>query len=192
MQIKFLGVGSAFTLPSAEEDGTYDINKCDWQSNAMVVADSGKKLLIDCGSDIRFSLLQQGITPADYGKEIDAIYVSHLHADHIGGMEPMGFCTFFNPNAGRPKLYANGKVMEQMWDEALQAGLASVQGRMMTHPKTISILSFHNHQTMSICSMKQYHCLCILFYSYPCSIISSEVVSFIQTRSTTSLSLIHI
>ena len=130
MKIQFLGVGSAFTLPAAEEDGTYDLNKCDWQTNAMIIADSGKKMLIDCGSDIRISLLQAGNTPAQYG-EIDAIYASHLHADHIGGFELMGFSTFFNPTIGKPKLYANHNIMKQMWEESLKGGLDSVQGQMM-------------------------------------------------------------
>jgi len=37
MKIQFIGAGSAF-------------NKDQGQSNALVISDSGKKLLIDCGS----------------------------------------------------------------------------------------------------------------------------------------------
>jgi len=81
MKLQFLGVGSAFTLPNRELGQT--LEDCDWQSNALITADSGKRLLIDCGSDIRFALWQMKMSFAD----IDAIYASHCHADHIGGME---------------------------------------------------------------------------------------------------------
>jgi ribonuclease BN (tRNA processing enzyme) len=84
MKIVFLGVGSAFTLPSRLKESNNAIPKtiddCDWQSNVVVVSKSGKMLLIDCGGDIRFALWQQGLSY----KDIDAVYVSHLHADHIG------------------------------------------------------------------------------------------------------------
>jgi len=126
MKIQFIGAGSAFTLPEKEEDGSIDLNKCDWQSNAMVISESGKKLLIDCGGDIRFSLAQLDMGVAD----IDAVYISHLHADHIGGMEWLGFNTFFNPNLSKPKLYCMETLMEPLWG-ALAPGLSSIQGQMM-------------------------------------------------------------
>lgn len=124
--LKFLGVGSAFTLP---EDG--DLNNCDWQSNMMITADSGKRMLIDCGSDIRFSLAQQDIYPMDYG-QIDAVYISHLHADHMGGLECIGFCTYFNPTVDRPKLYCNNNVMYSLWNHGLRGGMESIQTKMVT------------------------------------------------------------
>ncbi len=69
MKLTFLGSGSAFTMNNR-------------QSN-MILEDDGKILLIDCGTDIRHSLHQQDLSY----KDIDAVYISHLHADHIGGME---------------------------------------------------------------------------------------------------------
>jgi len=126
MKIQFAGTGSAFTIPEPDENGKIDFNKCDWQSNAVVISESGKKLLIDCGGDARFSLAEIGIKAND----IDAIYISHLHADHIGGMEWLAFSTYFNPTADRPKLYCSHTLMEPLWD-ALAGGLASIQGRIM-------------------------------------------------------------
>jgi ribonuclease BN (tRNA processing enzyme) len=120
MKIKFLGVGSAFTISE-------DLNNCDWQSNIMIISDTGKNLLVDCGSDIRFSLMQAKVKYSD----IDAIYISHLHADHIGGLECLGFCTYF-AKMPRPKLFCNEKLMSEMWHSSLKGGLESIQGKVVT------------------------------------------------------------
>jgi len=117
-EIKFLGTGSAFTLPKSA-----DLNDCDWQSNLLVIAESGKKLLLDCGSDIRFSLHKQGLSLAD----IDGIYISHLHADHTGGMEWFGFGTFFSPNTKTPHLYCASSIAGPLWNESLKGGLGPVE-----------------------------------------------------------------
>lgn len=117
MKIKFIGVGSAFT--TAEY----------YQSNMLITAKSGKRLLFDCGSDTRFSLTESiGANPL---KQIDAIYISHLHADHIGGMEWVAFNTYFDPHIKKPKLFMNKKTMHKMWHHALKGGLACVNGKVM-------------------------------------------------------------
>jgi len=113
MKIQFIGCGSAFT--SMEY----------YQSNVLVTAPSGKKLLIDCGGDARFALGELGITSND----IDAVYVSHLHKDHIGGMEWLAFTTYFNPGKERPLLYTVSGLMQPLWT-ALKGGLESLQGKM--------------------------------------------------------------
>jgi len=49
MKIKFIGVGSAFTTPDY------------YQPNILITARTGKKLLLDCGSDARFALAECNI-----------------------------------------------------------------------------------------------------------------------------------
>lgn len=73
--ITLLGCGSAFTTPEY------------WQTNFLLKSDSGKNFLIDCGSDIRHSLAEQNLKALD----INAVYISHDHADHAGGLEWLGF-----------------------------------------------------------------------------------------------------
>lgn len=119
MKLKFVGCGSAFT------------NENYWQSNMMIETDN-KKLLIDCGTHAQFSLKEAyGVNNANIADIIDAIYISHLHADHIGGLEWIAFCTYFNPNKKKLKLYANINVMEELWESSLKGGLESIEGKVM-------------------------------------------------------------
>jgi hypothetical protein len=72
-----------------------------WQSNFLVEFDMPSKrhgkapyrLLLDIGGDARHALKAFGLSSGD----IDGIYISHPHNDHIGGMECVGLMTLFNP-----------------------------------------------------------------------------------------------
>lgn len=113
MNIKFLGVGSAFT--TAEY----------YQSNLLVTADSGKRMLLDCGTDIRFSLAEAGLGPFD----LDAVYLSHQHADHLGGVEFLCYATFFSPDFKHPRIYGQGDLLETAWERSLAGGLSCVDDK---------------------------------------------------------------
>lgn len=114
MKIQFVGAGSAF-------------NKKDGQSNVLVIAESGKKLLIDCGCYCWQFMEKLGLGIGD----VDGVFVSHLHADHVGGLEEMAFCTFFNPATPKPKLYGNFRLMHDLWEQSLRGGLESIQAKQM-------------------------------------------------------------
>lgn len=96
MNIKFLGSGSAFTSNN-------------YQTNA-IIEHNNQKLLIDCGSDIRHSLKVQNITVDD----INAVYITHLHADHIGGLEHLAFNTLFNNNTTKLKLFCEYTLVDNL------------------------------------------------------------------------------
>ncbi len=114
MNIKFIGVGSAFALQN-------------YNSN-MVLATGGKRLLIDAGGDLRHALRDAGLSH----KDIDAIYISHLHADHIGGMEYMAFISYFGCQPPRkPALYGRSNVLDGLWS-SMKQGVASIQNKIMT------------------------------------------------------------
>ena len=116
MKLQFVGVGSAFTTSAY------------YQSNAIVHADNGKKLLIDCGGDIRFGMSELGLSH----KDVDSVYISHLHADHIGGMEWLAFTRFFDKSAGgRPRLFCETTLMKELWETSLKGGCESIEGKVM-------------------------------------------------------------
>lgn len=115
MKLTFLGAGSAFTIG----DNNY-------HSNMILENDRGDRLLIDCGSDVRFSLTEAGYTYRD----IHHIYVSHLHGDHVGGLEWLAFSTKFDPSCDRPQLYLCDRLADLLWNKVLSGGLSSIQGQV--------------------------------------------------------------
>jgi ribonuclease BN (tRNA processing enzyme) len=113
MFITFLGTGAAFTLDN-------------YHSN-MVIEEEGKRLLIDAGGDIRFSLKHSGLSY----KDIDCIYLTHLHNDHIGGMEFLAFSSYFDPTCPQIKLFCHKWLGDDLWYFSLKGGLASIQGKIL-------------------------------------------------------------
>jgi len=108
MQLMFLGTGSAFC-----------VTPNNYQSNLLLTSPSGRRLLIDCGSDVRHSLKAAGLTYSD----IDDIYISHLHADHIGGLEYMGFSCKFDPAAELPNLIISNQIGDKLWNKSLAGSM---------------------------------------------------------------------
>jgi ribonuclease BN (tRNA processing enzyme) len=116
-KLLFLGSGSAFTVGADN-----------FQSNIFVIKETGEKLLIDCGSDIRFSLYEAGFSYQD----LTDIYISHLHADHVGGLEYAGITTLFDPQCSTPNLYLSQELASELWETSLSGGMKSLQGKIAT------------------------------------------------------------
>jgi ribonuclease BN (tRNA processing enzyme) len=130
MKLIFLGTGSAFTLNN-------------YQTNFLLSTDDdSKRLLIDCGSDIRFALRQQGYFLTD----ITDIYVSHNHADHIGGLEGLAFSTFFNPKVQKPHLYLSKVLLNILWGKSLSGGLESIEGAITDINSYFSVHTVDNNK----------------------------------------------
>lgn len=110
MKLQFLGSGSAFTTEN-------------YQSNMALHADNGNILLIDAGGDIRFSLKESGIKLS----QITDIFISHLHGDHTGGLEFIGFATYFS-RLRKPKLHISANLVHPLWENVLRGGMSSLQG----------------------------------------------------------------
>lgn len=115
MKILFLGCGGAFDTENL-------------QSNMIVEAASGKKLLVDCGGFAPFAFQRAGIKPTD----IDATFVTHQHADHVGGYEWLGFVNFFTPGAKRPTMFGSLTMLRNLWEKSLSGGMQSYEGQPCT------------------------------------------------------------
>ena len=111
MKITFIGTGSAFTVG----EGNYN-------SNILLEADNSKKFLIDCGSDARHALHELGLS----AKDIDNVFITHLHADHAGGLEWLGFSRKFISKSPKPNLYISESLNNRLWDHTLSGGMSSL------------------------------------------------------------------
>lgn len=118
--LTFLGSGCAFYFGECIGEN--------WQSNLLIQSPSGRRLLLDCGTDIRFSLGELGLTASD----IHDVYISHLHGDHIGGLEWLGFGTKFAPNAHKPHIWGAQSTLKYLWAHSLRGGLGNLEGEMAT------------------------------------------------------------
>lgn len=117
MRLVFLGAASGLGM---------DLKN--FQSNMLLITDAGKKLLIDCGTDIRFSLTRAQYLPQD----IDAVYISHLHADHIGGLEWFAFQRKFAFQNELPQLIIHEQLIQPLWNNCLSGGLKTLDEKEAT------------------------------------------------------------
>lgn len=116
MKLTFLGVSSALSVGYLK-----------FHSNMLLETDSGKHILIDCGGDVRHAMFELGYTP----KQIDAVFISHLHADHVGGLEWLGFSKFFMENIQLP-LYIAPELKERLWNNVLSGGMSTLEYKEAT------------------------------------------------------------
>jgi ribonuclease BN (tRNA processing enzyme) len=107
-QLRFLGVGSA----DAPELGS---------ASAVVERDGHPLLMIDCGPEALAAYL------ARYGAPPPAIYLTHAHMDHVGGLERLFYRIYFDPERrGHTRLF-------------FHAALAPVlQSRVADYPEVIA------------------------------------------------------
>jgi len=113
MKLRFIGSGSAFATIPGNFQSNMIFEVPDPQTGEI------RRLLFDCGSDVRWSLDAIGLTYAD----IDALYVSHLHADHVGGIEWLGFKNYFLANERRIPLFVPEPIRGPLWDNTLKGGM---------------------------------------------------------------------
>jgi ribonuclease BN (tRNA processing enzyme) len=122
MKITVVGCGNAFSNRNFNQ--------------SFLVEENGRKMLIDCGFQVPNALAKLGV---DY-KSIDDIYISHLHADHIGGLEFFAFMRYDWMNKPRnslglnyaPKLIGNVQLLKDLWCKSLRGGLESMEGFVAT------------------------------------------------------------
>ena len=130
MKLTFLGVGSFFASSDL------------YQSNMLLEIDN-KRMLIDSGTDLKFSLKEAGYKPED----IDAIYVSHLHMDHCY-LEYLGFYNYFVTHKRIP-LYVHESIVRDLWAshapsmEKLSGGLSA---NLSTYFDVQAIKCFNNFE----------------------------------------------
>ena len=127
MKITAIGVGGALgeglnTNFLIDPNDVYK-NKCE------PAVSEGKLLAFDCGQTFPEGLRRAGIDFRDVG----GVFVSHLHADHAGGLEWLGFSSYFKTmfpfGQHRPRLFGMWEVIHNLWDHTLRGGMESIQNQ---------------------------------------------------------------
>ncbi|MEN9344133.1 MAG: hypothetical protein RLZZ453_920 [Chlamydiota bacterium] len=85
-KLLFLGTGGSAGVPMigccCEVCQSSFLHNQRWRSSALLKVDN-KQILIDAGPDFRAQALKFGIS------HLDAVLLTHAHADHIGGMDDL-------------------------------------------------------------------------------------------------------
>lgn len=112
MEIIFLGTGGAFTRQY-------------YQTN-LLVKWKRTNLLIDCGATCAMSLHQCGISLG----QIENVFISHTHADHIGGLEELALRNRYQFQR-KINLYLPQPLVAPLWNQSLRGGLQhSEEGKL--------------------------------------------------------------
>jgi ribonuclease BN (tRNA processing enzyme) len=109
LKIQMLGTGSAFA-------------KKYFNTNALIYS-NGYTLLIDCGVTATLSLHHLGISLTT----IDGIWITHIHADHVGGLEEIAFRSKYELQK-RMDLYIPEQLLQTLWENCLKGGLLNMEG----------------------------------------------------------------
>lgn len=105
-----LGVGDAFSAR--------------WYSSCLLLEHEGRRVLVDCPHPIRKMLreaTEQPGPPLDLDA-IEAVALTHLHADHVSGLEGYAYFSFFVLRR-RARVLAHPSVSARLWEGCLAAGM---------------------------------------------------------------------
>ena len=106
MKVRILGCGTSFGVPRIGNDW----GECDPEEprnrrtrSSILIESGGKRLLVDCGPDLREQLLAADVAA------VDGVIITHNHADHCHGIDEL---RAVEQVLRRPvRLYARGNVL---------------------------------------------------------------------------------
>jgi ribonuclease BN (tRNA processing enzyme) len=131
LHIQMLGTGHAFA-------------KKFFNTNALLYTNDFT-LLIDCGFTATLSLHQIGRSI----QEIDGILITHLHADHIGGLEEIAFQMKYIHHK-KIKLYVPEALVGPLWNHSLQGGLENPLENITKLDDYFQVLSIKESQKVML------------------------------------------
>lgn len=106
LRLFFMGVGSAFT-------------KIHYQTN-FLATQAGEHLLVDCGSKTPQAFFELGFPVT----EIRNFFITHSHADHVGGLEEVMLTNRYVTRK-KPTIYITPEYERLLWNQTLKGGAAT-------------------------------------------------------------------
>lgn len=107
--------------------GTGDAFSAERYSSCYALRAEGRWLLVDCPHPVR-KMMREASRSAGVELDVDAVEavaLTHLHADHSSGLEGLGyFCHFVLGRRARVAVYP--AVSRRLWDGHLAAGMEAV------------------------------------------------------------------
>lgn len=122
MKMTFLGTGGAFSR-----------SHTNYHNNVLLETDENK-ILIDCSLMALESLDELGVDPL----ELDGVIVTHIHGDHVSGLEELGFRGLFLGQGQRFDLITHPNILPSqskkgdqdapdLWENCLKGGMMHIQ-----------------------------------------------------------------
>lgn len=90
-------------------------------NSCILIENQQGRLLIDCGHTTKKALHEQGYSISD----IDAIFITHVHGDHVFGLERFAYESLFKYNK-KIRLYFHESLYEELWDQTLKGSLSRI------------------------------------------------------------------
>ena len=104
LSIFFVGSGSAFTKKMN-------------QTNILIIK-GNDHIMIDCGTKTPQALWEYGLPVF----KIDNFFITHTHADHIGGLEEVMLMNRYMMNQKRANINITKKFKKNLWNYSLRGG----------------------------------------------------------------------